>query len=243
MDDYGLILGNLAASLVGLIFVLCAPVGANYRTAKWLLSADWACTLLFYAFQALSAKIGLSEGDAVPVLSLANSLGTMFLLMFGMQLYGWIERWWLAAASVTAPTLTATVVDTSFAVLYGSEIYSYIVLTLVAFRFRTTHRTTMFLLLFYANLQLPTCLCGRELVQISVLLIAAKISLIGAYYSMLGVRELTGLECHYCHNKIRTILDGDFCDLCGQPVHRRCRQSHVDGRCARVRPRGRATDS
>jgi hypothetical protein len=39
--------------------------------------------------------------------------------------------------------------------------------------------------------------------------------------------QLVGLECALCHAPIASVLDGEFCATCGNPVHKRCATPRV----------------
>jgi len=46
--------------------------------------------------------------------------------------------------------------------------------------------------------------------------------------------QLVGLECALCNAPIASVLDGEFCATCGNPVHKRCATPNVakSGACA-----------
>lgn len=46
--------------------------------------------------------------------------------------------------------------------------------------------------------------------------------------------QLVGLECALCNEPIASVLDGEFCATCGNPVHKRCATPRVakSGACA-----------
>lgn len=45
--------------------------------------------------------------------------------------------------------------------------------------------------------------------------------------------QLIGIPCSVCHGRIATALDGEWCPVCGAPVHKRCAKPGSPGTCAR----------
>ena len=70
------------------------------------------------------------------------------------------------------------------------EVMSWLFFVLLAWEFRNKHVATAILLLVYANLQLPSGLFGKQGWGVDPLaLLANKMSLIGAMYKTLGIRD------------------------------------------------------
>jgi hypothetical protein len=70
------------------------------------------------------------------------------------------------------------------------QVLAWIFFVLLAWNYREQHMATTILLLVYANLQLPAGLISKEgWGNDLVLLLAAKLSLIGAMYYTLGIRD------------------------------------------------------
>jgi hypothetical protein len=42
-----------------------------------------------------------------------------------------------------------------------------------------------------------------------------------------SMAQLVGSECIACHERIRSIMDAEFCQDCGNPVHHRCRRTSM----------------
>ena len=82
--------------------------------------------------------------------------------------------------------------DRNFRVVAGitGQIIAWVSFILLAWNYRKKHMATTILLLAYANLQLPAGLIGKQGFGVDlVLLLASKLSLIGAMYHTLGVRD------------------------------------------------------
>jgi hypothetical protein len=200
LKQNGFILGNSILSGMGLVFAIGAPVIIDFKAAKnwWILL--WAALLGFYLCSLLI--IGTPKSN-VMLLSLPSSLNgvstsaaAMLYLHFRNRSRPNTRKLVIVFCSIFLPvmlsSLFALITDGAQSILAGfiGQILAWIFFVLIAWNYRKQHMTTTLLLLAYANLQLPAGLVGKTgWGNNFTLLLAAKLSLIGAMYHTLGIRD------------------------------------------------------
>jgi hypothetical protein len=188
----GFLLGNALLSGVGLAFSIDAPARVRFRTAKNWWIVLWSGLLGFYLCAIILPTTllpaifnGISTASAAilylyfhnrKVLKTRKPIITFCFVLSLVVLSGLFPLDIRSYSSV-------------FAVFMG-QILSWLFFVLLAWNYRKQHMATTILLLAYANLQLPAGLMGKQGLGVDfVLLLAGKLSLIGAMYHTLGVRD------------------------------------------------------
>jgi hypothetical protein len=200
LKQNGFILGNSILSGMGLAFAIGAPVIVDFKRAKnwWILV--WAALLGFY----LSSipRIGSPNSNfilvSLPAIFNGVSTAASAMLYLHFRNEGWPQTrkavivFFSAFLLVMLSSLFALMTDGPQSILaaFVGQILSWIFFVLIAWNYRKHHMTTTILLLAYANLQLPSGLVGKVgWGNDFTLLLATKLSLIGAMYHTLGIRD------------------------------------------------------
>lgn len=204
LKQSGIYLSNALLSGLGLAFAIGAPAIAKFKpTKKWWVLL-WVGLLGFYLWSSyLSAVKTFALLISMP-LAIFNGISTAAVAMLYFHSR---DKWrlnqrksiiicWLVFVLVVLSGVLSLVINSPFeqylvgpVAIFG-QIFSWIFFVLLAWNYREQHMTTTILLLAYANLQLPAVIVGKEgLGNDFTLLLAAKLSLIGAMYHTLGVRD------------------------------------------------------
>lgn len=198
LKQNGFYLGNALLSGMGLAFAIGAPAMHKFRAVKTWWIVLWASLVGFYLWSAL-----LFPTSSMIVLILAasfngSSTSAAAMLNFNLRDNKRIntQKSIIVFSSilflVTLSALLYQMIHGSSRYLVGviGQVISWIFFVLLAWNYRKQHMATTILLLAYANLQLPAGLIGKEgWGNDFVLLLAAKLSLIGAMYHTLGIRD------------------------------------------------------
>ena len=198
LKQNGFILGNAVLSGVGLAFAIGAPATLKFRVVKKWWIVFWASLVVFYLWSALLFPTSLMIVLILAATFNACSTSAAAMLNFNLRENKRIET--QQSIIVFIPILFLITLSTLLSqMIYGSsryligvigQIISWIVFVLLAWNYRKQHMATAILLLAYANLQLPAGLIGKDgWGNDFVLLLAAKLSLIGAMYHTLGIRD------------------------------------------------------
>ena len=209
MDEWlkqsGFYLGNALLSGMGLAFALGAPAISKFKPAKKWWVVLWAGFLGFYLWSVLLSSV-TAFGVLVSIpLAIFNGISTAAAAMIYLHLRdGWRLNQRKSAvicglvfALVLLSGLLSLIINYPFAkylpaglAAIPGQFLSWVFFVLLAWNYRKQHMTTTILLLAYANLQLAAGIVGKEgWGNDFVLLLAAKLSLIGAMYHTLGVRD------------------------------------------------------
>jgi hypothetical protein len=202
MDEWlkrsGFFLGNTLLSGMGLAFAIGAPAITEFKAAKKWWIVLWASLLGFYLWSVILSFIAFAVPGSAP-LAVFNGISTAASAMLYLHLRdkGRLnERESLIICCVVFLLVVSSgLLSLGSNGLTGpatilSQILSWVFFVLLAWNYRKQHMATTILLLAYANLQLPAGVIGKEgWGNDFVLLLAAKLSLIGAMYHTLGVRD------------------------------------------------------
>ena len=198
--DNGVFLGNALLSGIGLAFAIGAPVISELRVARRWWVILWASLLGFYLWQVLVSLTSSISVLALMPLALFNGSSTVASAMLYLLLREKSQISFLKAAIASSFILlvfglSGFISITSYdrfgplSTIIANSL-AWVFFVLLAWNYRTTHMSTTMLLLAYANLQLPAGIISKGgLGNDLVLLLAAKLSLIGAMYHMLGIRD------------------------------------------------------
>ena len=195
-----LFLGNAILSGIGLAFAMGAPAIAKVKSAKKWWIVLWVSFLVFYLWSVVLLSIKASNLLLSTGQILFNGLSAAIAAMLYLHL---CDKWrlnkrkaiifccFVFMLSIVSGLLSLTINGFwRHLAEFGSLILLWAFFVLLAWNYRKQHMATTILLLAYANLQLPASLVGKGgWVNDFVLLLAAKLSLIGAMYHTLGVRD------------------------------------------------------
>jgi hypothetical protein len=198
LKQHGFYLGNALLSGMGLAFAIGAPASLKFSAVKKWWIVLWASLAGFYLWSAL-----LFPTSSIIVLILAavfNGSSTSAAAMLNFNLHDNKQIKTKKSVIVFSSILLLVTLSALLSqMIYGysrylvgvvGQVVSWIFFVLLAWNYRKLHMATTILLLAYANLQLPAGLIGKEgWGNDFVLLLAAKLSLIGAMYHTLGVRD------------------------------------------------------
>lgn len=196
----GIFLSNTLLSAIGLAFAIGAPATTEFRTAKKWWIVLWIGLAGFYLWSALLFATSTRSLSVLMVTAIFNGISTSAAAMLYLHLrdnrqmknrdtaFVFCSVFFLVVISSLLSSMTYNP-PWNFAGLIG-QVLSWVFFVLVAWTYRKKHMTTTILLLAYANLQLPAVLVGKEgWGNDFVLLLATKLSLIGAMYHTLGIRD------------------------------------------------------
>jgi hypothetical protein len=201
MDEWlkqsGFYLGNAILCCMGLAFAIGAPAIAKFKPAKKWWIVLWASFLGFYLWSVLLFSVKLFGVAISMPLAIFNGISTAAAAMLYFHLR---DKWRLntkKATIICCVVFSLVALIGLFSLIVNSlilgvigQIPSWIFFVLLAWIYRKQHMATTILLLAYANLQLPAGIIGKAgWGNDFVLLLAAKLSLIGAMYHTLGVRD------------------------------------------------------
>lgn len=200
LNPIGFFLGNALLSGMGLVFAIGVSVTVEFKTGKKWWIVLWASLLGFYLLSAVISA-SLTQGLAVLMLkAVFNATSTSAAAMLYLHCRDKKRLKSRKSILIFSATFLLVMVSTLLSLTIYSplrnlagvigQILSWIFFVLLAWNYREQHMPTTLLLLAYANLQLPAILVGKGgWGNDFVLLLAAKLSLIGAMYHMLGIRD------------------------------------------------------
>jgi hypothetical protein len=205
LKQSGFYFGNALLSGMGLVFAVGAPAIAELKPAKAWWVVLWSGLLGFYLWSVLLASINVVNVLASAPLAIFNAISTAAAAMLFFHLG---DKWLFnqRKAAIICSVIFALVLLSGLLSLFinhpvsrylpagaaaiPGQVLSWVFFVMLAWTYRKQHMGTTLLLLAYANLQLPAGLIGKQgWGNDFVLLLAAKLSLIGAMYHTLGVRD------------------------------------------------------
>jgi CDP-diglyceride synthetase len=177
-----------------------APATIELRTVKKWWVVLWVGLTGFYLWSALLFATSTRYLVVLVLIAIFNGISTSATAMLYLNLRDNRQVQNQESAIVFCSVFFLVMISTllsnmsssppwNFAGFIG-QVLSWIFFVLMAWNYRKQHMATTILLLVYANLQLPAGLVGKEgWGNDFVLLLAAKLSLIGAMYHTLGIRD------------------------------------------------------
>ena len=205
LKQSGFYFGNALLCGMGLIFAIGAPAIAERKVAKIWWVVLWSTLFAFYLWSVFLASINVVNALASLPLAIfnANSMAAVGMLYFHFRDKQLLDQ---RKPAIICSVIFVLVLMSSLLSLFfnhpdsrylpagtaaiPSQVLSWVFFVLLAWNYRKQHMATTLLLLAYANLQLPAGIIGKQgWGNDFVLLLAAKLSLIGAMYHMLGVRD------------------------------------------------------
>jgi len=197
----GYIVGNALLSGMGLVFAIGAPIKIKLKTAKkwWILM--WASMFIFYFLSASFSIFRVSSLILTIIVAIFNGVSTSSIVMLFIYLRdkGKSNIYYTALVFILSLLLSSSgtflfnsnYIPAKVISIFISHFLAWIFFVMLAWNYRKKHMATTLLLLAYANLQLPAGLIGKTGLGVDlVLLLVSKLSLIGAMYYTLGVRDV-----------------------------------------------------